>query len=103
MSWWSRIELTRRTAADDHQRRPRAGRSSSSSSARGFAIDDEENERNIRCVGARRCAITAGRPTHAISVSALTVEVSLEDALTLGPRVVAAAQALSRALGARAA
>jgi IclR family transcriptional regulator, KDG regulon repressor len=68
--------------------------------ARGFAIDDEENERNIRCVGAA-VHDHRGRPTHAISVSALTVEVSLEDALTLGPRVVTAAQALSRALGAR--
>jgi IclR family acetate operon transcriptional repressor len=70
--------------------------------ARGFAIDDEENERNIRCVGAA-VHDHRGRPAHAISVSALTVEVSLDDALTLGPRVVAAAQALSRALGARAA
>jgi hypothetical protein len=33
-------------------------------------------------------------------VSALTVELSYDDALALGPRVVAAAQALSEALGA---
>ncbi len=69
---------------------------------RGFAIDDEENERNIRCVGSA-VRDHRGVPTHAISVSALTVEVSFEDALTLGPRVVAAAERLSQALGARAA
>ena len=66
---------------------------------RGFAIDDEENERNIRCVGAAVRDHT-GAATHAISVSALTVELSADDAVALGPRVVAAAQAVSRALGA---
>ena len=97
----SRIELTRRTPRTITT--PAALREELELvSARGFAIDDEENERNIRCVGAA-VRDHRGRPTHAISVSALTVEVSLEDALTLGPRVVAAAQALSRALGARAA
>jgi IclR family acetate operon transcriptional repressor len=69
---------------------------------RGFAIDDEENERNVRCVGSA-VRDHRGRPTHAISVSALTVELSVTDAMTLGPRVAAAAQALSGALGARAA
>jgi DNA-binding IclR family transcriptional regulator len=67
---------------------------------RGFAIDDEENERNIRCVGAAVRDHT-GAATHAISVSALTVELSFDDAVTLGPRVVAAAEAVSEALGAR--
>jgi IclR family acetate operon transcriptional repressor len=67
---------------------------------RGFAIDDEENERNIRCVGAA-VRDHSGAATHAISVSALTVELSYDDALALGPRVVAAAGAVSEALGAR--
>ena len=67
---------------------------------RGFAIDDEENERNIRCVGAAVRDHT-GAATHAISVSALTVELSLDAAIELGPRVVAAARAVSEALGAR--
>jgi IclR family transcriptional regulator, acetate operon repressor len=66
--------------------------------ARGFAIDDEENERNIRCVGS---AIRDhhGAPTHAISVSALTVELSLDGALELGPRIVRAAHDVSAAVG----
>jgi IclR family acetate operon transcriptional repressor len=68
--------------------------------ARGFAIDDEENERNIRCVGSA-VRDHRGAPTHAISVSALTVELGLGDAVALGPRVVAAARAVSSALGAR--
>jgi IclR family transcriptional regulator, acetate operon repressor len=67
---------------------------------RGFAIDDEENERNIRCVGAAVRDHT-GAATHAISVSALTVELSVDDAVALGPRVVTAARAVSEALGAR--
>jgi DNA-binding IclR family transcriptional regulator len=67
---------------------------------RGFAIDDEENERNIRCVGAAVRDHT-GAVTHAISVSALTVELSFDDAVALGPRVVEAADAVSQALGAR--
>jgi IclR family transcriptional regulator, acetate operon repressor len=69
--------------------------------AREFAIDDEENERNVRCVGSA-VRDHRGRPTHAISVSALTVELSLTDAMALGPRVAAAAQAASAALGSRA-
>jgi DNA-binding IclR family transcriptional regulator len=67
--------------------------------ARGFAIDDEENERNIRCVGAA-VRDHRGEPSHAISVSALTVEVSFDDAVALGPRVMAAARAVSEVLGA---
>lgn len=70
--------------------------------ARRFAIDDEENERNIRCVGAAALD-HRGRPAGAVSVSALTVELSYDDAMALGPRVVAAADALSETLGARAA
>jgi DNA-binding IclR family transcriptional regulator len=41
-----------------------------------------------------------GEPSHAISVSALTVEVSFDDAVALGPRVMAAARAVSEVLGA---
>jgi IclR family acetate operon transcriptional repressor len=94
-----RLELVRRTpnsivSADELRAELERVR------ARGFAIDDEENERNIRCVGAAVRDHT-GAATHAISVSALTVELSVEDALALGPRVVAAAETVSEALGAR--
>jgi IclR family transcriptional regulator, acetate operon repressor len=93
-----RLELPRRTAstitsADELRSELSRVR------ARGFAIDDEENERNIRCVGAA-VRDHSGAATHAISVSAWTVELSLDDALALGPRVVTAADAVSRALGA---
>jgi IclR family acetate operon transcriptional repressor len=94
-----RLELVRRTpnsivSADELRAELERVR------ARGFAIDDEENERNIRCVGAAVRDHT-GAATHAISVSALTVELAVEDARALGPRVVAAADAVSEALGAR--
>ena len=95
----ARLELVRRTprtivSADELRAELERVR------ARGFAVDDEENERNIRCVGAAVRDHTDAA-THAISVSALTVELSLEDAVALGPRVVAAADAVSAALGAR--
>ena len=90
------VRRTPRTMASADELRAELARVRS----RGFAIDDEENERNIRCVGAAVRDHT-GAATHAISVSALTVEVSLEDALALGPRVVAAADAVSQALGGR--
>jgi IclR family transcriptional regulator, acetate operon repressor len=66
--------------------------------ARGFAVDDEENERNIRCVGA---AVHDGRdrPTGAVSVSALTLELTHDDVPAVGRRVMAAAEELSAALG----
>jgi len=66
----------------------------------GFAIDDEENERNIRCVGSA-VVDHRGRPAGAVSVSALTVELGYEDAMAMGPRVQAAGEALSETLGAR--
>jgi IclR family transcriptional regulator, acetate operon repressor len=90
------VRRTPRTVVTLDQLREELGRVR----ARGFAIDDEENERNIRCVGAAVHDHT-GEATHAISVSALTVELSFDDALSLGPRVVAAADALSEALGGR--
>jgi IclR family acetate operon transcriptional repressor len=62
---------------------------------RGYALDDQENERNVRCVGA---AILdgSGRPTGAVSVSALTLDLSLDDVPAIGERVAAAARELSQ-------
>jgi IclR family acetate operon transcriptional repressor len=66
---------------------------------RGFALDDEENERNIRCIGAA-VFDNRDRPVGAVSVSTLAFELDRDGVLELGPRVVAAAQDLSAALGA---
>jgi IclR family acetate operon transcriptional repressor len=67
--------------------------------ARGFAIDNVENEDGIRCVGA---AIFdhAGSVAGALSVSGSTAAISLERARReLGPLVREAAEHISRAMG----
>jgi DNA-binding IclR family transcriptional regulator len=66
---------------------------------RGFAIDDEENEGNIRCVGAAVFDHT-GRVTGGVSVSTLAFELDLAAAEALGPTVLDAARAVSKAIGA---
>ena len=67
--------------------------------ARGFAIDDEENEENVRCVGApvfdARGGVIGG-----VSVSSATFNLSLDEALELGPSVLTAALIISTSLGA---
>lgn len=66
---------------------------------RGYAIDDEENEMNVRCVGAS-VRHGLGSILGGISVSALTFTLSLAEAHDLGPKVRRASDALSAALGA---
>lgn len=66
--------------------------------SRGYAIDDEENELNVRCVGSV-VHDSLGRVFGAVSVSGLTFQFSLEQAHELGPNIRDAATALSRALG----
>jgi IclR family transcriptional regulator, acetate operon repressor len=61
----------------------------------GYAVDDEENERHVRCVGAA-VLDDSGRPVGAVSVSALTLDLALDDVPRIGRRVVAAAAELSR-------
>jgi IclR family transcriptional regulator, acetate operon repressor len=65
--------------------------------ARGFALDDEENEVGSRCVAA---AILdgAGRPVAAISVSAPTPRMTDENLALVGARLVDTCKKLGNAL-----
>ncbi|MER6947949.1 IclR family transcriptional regulator [Nonomuraea sp. NPDC000554] len=65
---------------------------------RGYAIDDEENEANVRCVGAV-VQDGAGTAVGAVSVAGLTLSLGADDVPLLGPLVVAAAARVSAALG----
>ena len=64
---------------------------------RGFAIDNEENEYNVRCVGAP-VTDASGAIFGSLSVSALTFELSEERALEIGTVVKEAAGQLTTAL-----
>lgn len=66
---------------------------------RGYAIDDVENEPGVRCVAAAVFDHT-GTAAGAISVSGPASRISLLRARALGPDVVRAADAISRAWGA---
>jgi IclR family acetate operon transcriptional repressor len=68
----------------------------------GYAIDDEENEPNVRCVGAP-VHTTNGSVLGGISVSGLAFMFSLEQVHAAGPVVAQTAERLSAALGYRAA
>lgn len=61
---------------------------------RGFAIDDEENEPNVRCVGAV-VRDTKGHPVGGISLSGLAFVVDIPQLLELGKLVVRAADSIS--------
>jgi DNA-binding IclR family transcriptional regulator len=63
-----------------------------------FALDDEENEVGVRCVGAA-VRDHAGTVIGGVSVSSLAMEHSLPELIALGPRVVRAADEVSAALG----
>ena len=68
--------------------------------ASGVAIDDEENEAGVRCVGA---AVRGrdGQPVAAISVSGPATRMTHEHVAEITPSVLAAAQEIARALGHR--
>jgi IclR family acetate operon transcriptional repressor len=65
----------------------------------GYAIDDEENEDNIRCVGAP-VFDSNGEVIGGVSVSSPTFHLSLAEAHALAPFVVKSAGMISSALGA---
>lgn len=66
---------------------------------RHFAIDDEENEDGIRCVGSAFLDHHAA-VVGAVSVSAPAFTLGVADAMVLGSDVLKAATSVSRALGA---
>lgn len=66
--------------------------------SQGYAIDNEENELGIRCVGAPIFDYT-GKPVGAISVSAPSDRMDKERSNFLGPLVRQAAQTVSRRKG----
>jgi len=68
--------------------------------SRGFAIDDQENEEDIRCVGAA-VFDHRGQVTGGLSLSAAAFALPPDEANDLGPAVVASAAAVSLGLGAR--
>ncbi|WP_433283899.1 IclR family transcriptional regulator [Pseudonocardia sp. CA-142604] len=67
--------------------------------ARGWAVDEEENEAGVRCVGAAVADHTR-RVIGAVSVSQLVADVAGRAPDELGPEVAATARAISRLLGA---
>jgi IclR family acetate operon transcriptional repressor len=82
--------LTSRRALEDELARTRA---------RWWALDDEENEKGIRCMGTP-VFDQSGRAIGAISVSAPVFDFTLEDARAFAPVLRAAARRASHALGA---
>ena len=66
---------------------------------RGWAVDEQENEAGVRCVGAAVVDHTR-RVVGAVSVSQLVSDPDGRPPAEVGPRVAAAAADISRALGA---
>ncbi|GAA0606110.1 IclR family transcriptional regulator [Kutzneria viridogrisea] len=64
----------------------------------GFAVDDQENELGVRCVGAA-VRNHNGMVIGGISVSTLALEHTVAELIALGPHVVRAANDISAALG----
>ncbi|MFE6840539.1 IclR family transcriptional regulator [Streptomyces sp. NPDC057705] len=62
--------------------------------ARGYALDDEENEPTIRCIGAAVLG-PSGRPVGGVSVTTVTFLVSREEIEAYAPALRAATEALA--------
>jgi DNA-binding IclR family transcriptional regulator len=69
--------------------------------AAGYAIDDEENEPGIRCVGAAVFDHT-GQVLGGLSISTLAIDLDMPSLETHAPEVIIAARDASSALGATA-
>lgn len=64
----------------------------------GYAIDDEEGEAGLRCVGVA-IRDRRGRPAYGLSISAPTATFSTETAMKVGPKLAKLTGELSRRLG----
>lgn len=65
---------------------------------RGHSVDNEENEAHTRCIGAA-VLDHRGVPIGGISMSAMAFDLDRDQLRTCAPQVIAAAQAISRAIG----
>lgn len=92
---WGTPRRTARTITDRHRLRGELA----AVRARGYAIDNVENEDGIRCVGAPVFDHTGG-VAGAVSVSGATRTVTMERVRRwLGPQVREAAERISRSMG----
>jgi IclR family transcriptional regulator, acetate operon repressor len=64
---------------------------------RGYAVDDEENEATVRCIGAPVVDLS-GRPIGGVSVTTVTFVVPREHLESFAPDLLAAATKISQAL-----
>lgn len=94
-----RVEMTARTARTIVDRRQLLEHLAEIR-RRGYAIDDEENEDGVRCVGAA-VIDHVGRVVGAVSLSFLVADPDHAEVETLGEQVADAARKVSLSLGAR--
>ena len=66
--------------------------------SRGFSIDDEEVEAELRCVAAPVLSAD-GHPLAAISVAGPATRLDLDRCVAIGPDLIASARQISRGLG----
>jgi IclR family acetate operon transcriptional repressor len=89
---WARVKPVARTPKTLTTRR-RLERELATIRAQGFSIDDEENELNVRCVGAP-VFDQHDRVLGGVSVSALAFQMSCSEAAAVAPELIEAARLL---------
>ena len=84
-----------------HDHRPRRARGRARAHPRrGYAIDDEEYDEGLRCIGARRARPLAARSSSALGIGGPVTRITPERVEELAALVMTAARGLSRRLGA---